>query len=148
MALSSESSSEMEGRWMIFMSGLLNTLRANPSARFCPLSSDDKSNLRWWCHFLPQFNGVTLIKSTPWLNNPFLLSSDACTSGAVFSHSFSRTHPGAVWSRHQHPRAVGSHGGVKAVGFCSSCSALYSQLWPSTGKQVKRWWHRHGILTR
>ena len=49
----------------IFMSGLLNTLRANPSARFCPLSWDDKSDLRWWCHFLPQFNGVTLVKSTP-----------------------------------------------------------------------------------
>ena len=32
----------------IFMSGLLNTLRANPSARFCPLSSDDKSDLHWW----------------------------------------------------------------------------------------------------
>ena len=66
----------------IFMSGLLNILRANPSARFCPLSSDEKSDLRWWCHFLPQFNGVTFIKSTTWLNNPFFLSTDACTLGA------------------------------------------------------------------
>ena len=49
----------------IFMSGLLNTLCTNLSARLCPLSSDDKSDLRWWCHFLPHFNGVTLIKSTP-----------------------------------------------------------------------------------
>ena len=65
----------------IFMSGLLNTLQANPSACFCPLSSDDKSDLHWWCHFLPQFNGVTLIKSTPWLKNPFFLSTDAGTSG-------------------------------------------------------------------
>ena len=38
--------------------------------------------MRWWFHFLPQFNGVTLIKSTPWLNNPFFLSTDACASGA------------------------------------------------------------------
>ena len=66
----------------IFMSGLLNTLCANLSACLCPLSSDDKSDLRWQCHFLPHFNGVTLIKSTPWLNNPFFLSTDACASGA------------------------------------------------------------------
>ena len=25
---------------------------------------------------------------------------------------------------------------------------LFSYLWPSTGKQVKRWWHGHAILTR
>ena len=62
----------------IFMSGLLNTLCANLSACLCSLSSDDKSDLRWQCHFLPHFNAVTLIKSTPWLNNPFFLSTDAC----------------------------------------------------------------------
>ena len=32
--------------------------------------------------FLPQFNGVTLIKSTLWLNDPFFLYTDACASGA------------------------------------------------------------------
>ena len=51
-----------------------------------------------------------------------------CAVWAVFSHSFSWAHPAAVWSRHQYPRTVGSHGGIKAVGFCSSWSVLYYQL--------------------
>lgn len=89
----------------IFMSGLLNTLRTNPSARLCPLTSDDKSDLRWWCHFLPQFNGVTLIKSTPWLNNPFYLSTDACASGAggYFQGQFFHTpFPGHILEQYGH----------------------------------------------
>lgn len=66
----------------IFMSSLLNTLRSNPSARLCPLSTDDKSDLRWWCYFLPHYNGVSLIKTTPWVHSAFFLSTDACASGA------------------------------------------------------------------
>ena len=50
-------------------------------------------------------------------------------SGAVFSHSFSQAHLGAVHSRHQYPWTFGSQGGFKAVGSGSSWSALYSQLW-------------------
>ena len=89
----------------IFMSGLLNTLRANLSARFCPLSLEDKSDLRWWCHFLPQFNGVILIKSTPWHNNPFFLSTDACASGAgsYFQGQYFHTpFPGHILKQYGH----------------------------------------------
>ena len=89
----------------IFMSGLLNTLRANPSTRFCPLTSEDKSDLRWWCHFLPQFNGVTLIKSTPWQHNPIFLSTDACASGAggYFQGQYFHTpFPGHIMARYGH----------------------------------------------
>ena len=89
----------------IFMFGLLNTLRANPSARFCPLSSDDKSDLHWWCRFLPQFNGVTLVKSTPWKNNPFFLSTDARTSGAggYFQGQYFHTpFPGYILEQYGH----------------------------------------------
>lgn len=31
------------------------------------LSEENKSDLRWWCHFLPFFNGVFLIKTFMWL---------------------------------------------------------------------------------
>ena len=64
----------------IFMNGLLNALRRHSS--HCPISDDLKSDLRWWCTFLPQYNGVSIIKTDPWINNPLFLSTDACQSGA------------------------------------------------------------------
>ena len=64
------------------MSSLLNNLHSNPPARLCPLSIDDKSDLRWWCYFLPHYSGVSLIKDTPWVHSAFFLSTDACASGA------------------------------------------------------------------
>ena len=116
----------------IFMSGLLNTLRDNPSARFSPLSSDDKSDFRWWCHFLPQFNGVTFIKSTSRLNNPFFLSSDACASGAggYFQGQYFHTpFPGHILEQYGHDINILELLAVMvALKLCSSWSALYSQL--------------------
>ena len=88
-----------------FISGLLNTLRAHPSACLCPLTSEHKSDLRCWCHLLPQFFGVTLIKWTPWLNNPFFLSPDACASGAgdYFQGQFFHTpFPGHILEHYGH----------------------------------------------
>ena len=66
----------------IFMNGLLNALRTHPHSRFCPLSDNLKSDLRWWCSFLPQYNGVSIIKTEPWITNPIFLSTDACQTGA------------------------------------------------------------------
>ena len=66
----------------IFMNGLLNGLRTNLHLRFCPISDDLKSDLRWWCTFLPQYNGTSLIKTDPWINHPHYLSTDACLTGA------------------------------------------------------------------
>ncbi|MFA8342383.1 MAG: hypothetical protein ACEPO8_05370, partial [Rhodothermaceae bacterium] len=54
----------------IFMSTLLNTLREHRSSRVCPLTADNKADLRWWCHFLPFYNGVSVIKISPWVNDP------------------------------------------------------------------------------
>ena len=66
----------------IFMSTLLNTLHEHRSARVCPLSTDSKADLRWWCHFLPFYNSVSPIKTSPLINNPLYLSTDACSTGA------------------------------------------------------------------
>ena len=66
----------------VFMSTLLNTLCLSHGSRFCFLSEENRSDLHWWCHFLPLYNGVSLIKSSPWLDDPWHLSTDACTTGA------------------------------------------------------------------
>ena len=66
----------------IFMNGLLNALRSNLHSRVCPISNDIRSDLRWWCTFLPRYNGVSLIKTDPWIKNPLFLSTDACPTGA------------------------------------------------------------------
>ena len=59
----------------IFMSSLLNTLWAHSSSRFCSLTPENKSDLRWWCHYVPTYNGVSLIKTSPWIHDhdPFIL---------------------------------------------------------------------------
>ena len=64
----------------VFMSTLLNTLRTHRDFRSCFLSENNRSGLLWWCHFLPLYNGVSLIKTSPWINNPWVVSTDACNS--------------------------------------------------------------------
>ena len=86
----------------IFMSTLLNTLRLHRDSPSCPLSNDNRSDLRWWCHFLPSFNGVSLIKTSPWLTEPRHLSTDACNTGAggYFQGQFFHTpFPGTILNR-------------------------------------------------
>ena len=66
----------------IFMSSLLNTLRAHSSSRFCSLTPENKSDLRWRCHFVPSYYGVSLIKTSQWIHDTLTFSTDACGSGA------------------------------------------------------------------
>ena len=67
---------------LAFMSTLLHTLRVHNTSAACPLSSDNKADLRWWCHFLPFYNSVSFIKTSPWKYDPLYLPTDACTTGA------------------------------------------------------------------
>ena len=66
----------------VFMSMLLNTLRGHKSSTVCSLSHDIKADLRWCCYFLPFYNGVSIIKTSTWRNDPLYLSTDACGTGA------------------------------------------------------------------
>ncbi|KAL9972505.1 hypothetical protein ACROYT_G018824 [Oculina patagonica] len=66
----------------IFMNGLLNALRSSYTSRPCHISDDLKSDLHWWCTFLSQYNGVSIIKIDPWITDPLFLSTDACLTGA------------------------------------------------------------------
>ena len=67
---------------LVFMSTLFNTLRGHKLSTVCSLSHDNKADLRWWCYFLPFYNGVSIIKTSPWRNDPLYLSTDACGTGA------------------------------------------------------------------
>ena len=77
----------------IFMSSFHNTLRAHCSSRFYPLTPENKSDLRWWWHFVPSYNGVSLIKTNPWIHDSLSFSTEACGSGAggYFSGKFFHT---------------------------------------------------------
>ena len=66
----------------VFMSTLWHTLCVYKTSNVCPLSSDNKADLRWWCKFLPFCNGVSIIKTSPWLNDPLHLSTVACSTDA------------------------------------------------------------------
>lgn len=65
-----------------FMSTLLNTLCAHWNSCHCFLSDDNRSDLHWWCHFLPLHNGISHIKMSSWMDDPWVLSMDACNCGA------------------------------------------------------------------
>ena len=66
----------------IFMSRLLNNLRAFPSSRWTAVVSHDmKLDIDWWLTFLPLFNGVSFIKSEVWSFDDFHFSTNACLSG-------------------------------------------------------------------
>ena len=66
----------------VFMSTLLNTLRGHKSSTVCSLSHDNKADLRWWYYFLPFYNGVSIIKTSTWRNDPLYLSTDTWGTGA------------------------------------------------------------------
>ena len=62
----------------IFMSRLLNSLRAFPSTRArLPVSADMKADIAWWLDFLPIFNGTSLIKPLHWEFDDLQFTTDA-----------------------------------------------------------------------
>ena len=89
----------------VFMSTLLNTVRTHRDSRHCFLSDDNRSDLRWWCHFLPLHNSVSPIKTSSWIDDPWVLSTDACNTGAggFFNRQFFHTpFPGPILHRFGH----------------------------------------------
>lgn len=55
----------------IFMSSLLHTLHIHRDSPSCLLAEDNKSDLRWWCHFLPTLLPLTTARSS---TNPTALT--------------------------------------------------------------------------
>ena len=66
----------------IFMQRLLNELRQLPTkrSRFVP-RSDMLSDLHWWYKFLSVYNGVSLLRSSPWPVSDHYFCTDACAAG-------------------------------------------------------------------
>ena len=50
------------------------------SYHFTP-SSAPLADLRWWNEFLPIYNGVSLLRSHPWIDTTVRFCTDACISG-------------------------------------------------------------------
>ena len=75
----------------IFMQRMLSDLRRLPhqSSRFTP-SSALLADLRWWNEFLAVYNGVSLLRSSPWIDTTIRFCTDACISGigGFFRRSF------------------------------------------------------------
>ena len=66
----------------IFMQRILQELRRLPHkfTRFTP-SSELLADLRWWAKFLSFYNGVSVLRSSPWIDNEYRFCTDACLSG-------------------------------------------------------------------
>ena len=89
----------------LFMNALLNALRDAPDARAFQITAEMKDDLLWWVHFLPRFNGVSIIKSGPPIDDPLFLSTDACLTGCggFFRGSYFRwPFPGDILRRYGH----------------------------------------------
>jgi len=66
----------------IFMSRLLNNLRAFPSSqRNIAVTQAMKADIDWWLTFLPQFNGTSIIKSPTWNYEDLHFTTDSCLQG-------------------------------------------------------------------
>ena len=90
----------------IFMQRMLSDLRRLPhkSSRFKP-SSALLADLRWWNEFLTVYNGVSLLRSSPWIDTSVRFCTDACISGigGFFRRSFL---PLFLSTFHRHSLAV------------------------------------------
>ena len=67
----------------IFISRLLNWLRQiqnTDSSQVIPLET--KKDLIWWFHFLPKYNGVSMMDFEEWSEPDQLCATDACLVGA------------------------------------------------------------------
>ena len=66
----------------IFICRLLNWLhRIQYSSNAQPIPLEAKKDLKWWGHFLPLYNGVSMMDLEDWSNPDDILSCDACLIG-------------------------------------------------------------------
>ena len=63
----------------IFMAALLNGLCGLPRHATSLITDDIRADLEWWLHFLPKYNGISIIP--PIVYNPQIVVTDACHTG-------------------------------------------------------------------
>ena len=74
----------------VYLSHILNFLRAFKSESSQMLNTEIRQDIEWWINFAPQFNGMSLMLETQWSSVDENFSSDSCLTGggAVSSHAF------------------------------------------------------------
>ena len=66
----------------VFLNRLLTVLRSfSPSTKWMELTEDFCKDVRWWVHFMPKFNGVSLIPPDTWTAPDEVFTTDSTLSG-------------------------------------------------------------------
>ena len=66
----------------IFVSRILDVLRSIQSpTHHVRLTAEFRKDIRWWQLFLPLYNGVSVIPTSPWSAPDEVFATDACLSG-------------------------------------------------------------------
>ena len=65
----------------VFVSRLLNCLRAFPETGKVRLSDEVRKDVNWWLRFMPTYNGVSMMPWQQWSEPDSVLSTDACLTG-------------------------------------------------------------------
>ena len=65
----------------VFLARMLDELRSMPGHGQVHLSSDFKQDVYWWVHFMPLYNGVSMIPRPFWSEVNGIIATDACLSG-------------------------------------------------------------------
>ena len=60
---------------------MLEEFRQMPPQGQVQLSPGFKSDIYWWCYFMPQYNGVSVIPRPHWSDVNCIIATDACLSG-------------------------------------------------------------------
>ena len=65
----------------IFLARMLDELRSMPCHGVVSLSADFKQDVYWWVHFMPKYNGISVIPKANWSTVNSIIATDACLSG-------------------------------------------------------------------
>ena len=70
----------------LFVSRILQFLRGLPRVGKFPISDEFRKDLLWWSHFLPGYNGVSMMPQEDWSYPDEVVASDACLEGCGAWH--------------------------------------------------------------
>ena len=70
----------------LFVSRILQYLRGMPRVGKFPITEDFRKDLLWWFHFLPGYNGVSMMPQEEWSYPDEVVASDACLEGCGAWH--------------------------------------------------------------
>lgn len=91
----------------VLISRLLNKLREMKDNHVTELDSDTRADLRWWYIYLPQFSGVTLIKSSNLVELGLDLASDSSLiAGGAWFQDFRENPPKFEYIHCRYPQAI------------------------------------------